>query len=75
MLQFIVLGYVPGTTFQLSFIDWLLFVATLCIALRLLSLLMAEILMRTLSELATCLYPYLKFRRRQDTFTVKLKLS
>lgn len=75
MLQFIVLGYIPGTSVQLSFADWLLLTATLLVVLKMLGYLLECVLRRIMSTLATSFYPYLKFRRRQDSFTVKLKFS
>lgn len=75
MLNFIVLGYVPGTSIQISFTGYLLILAGFVLLSWLIGRLLSYILRSTLSHGATCMYPYLKFRRRADTFTVKLKLG
>lgn len=74
MLQFIVLGYVPGTSIQLQFEDVLLIVGILLVMLWISGFVLNQILQASYNRLAVNLWPYLRFRRRQDTFTVKLKL-
>ncbi len=70
MLQFIVLGRIPGTSFQLNFYNYLAILGVCLVAGWIAGLIIEQMLIKRCNKLATNLWPHLKFRRYQDRFRV-----
>lgn len=75
MLQFIVLGYVPGTTIQLSFFEYLVLVGIACVLLWLAGLLLTFAVQLAYMRQLRRIFPFIKFRRRKTTYYTQLLVS